>query len=276
MSRKFIDDHVELKSSSVPVATATQSSYNRGHMRLNGIDGTRFVNEGDENNAIWANWPFNRYALEDAFQQAPLLNASNAFGANINFEIIGTNAANAGSTLGTSGGVTLTTTTAANDQVIIQPHQTAKQSAWKGVNWATDDRVVFEANFKTGASVAATTVWAGLKLTNTSVVATDNDQVFLRYDSATAGGVIQLISSNNNVDTTTNSTIVVAANTNYHVKIVVDKNRIPQLFVNGVRAAKGAALQTGINLIPYIGVQTTTTAAKAITVRGLKLSKDLT
>jgi hypothetical protein len=275
MSRKFLDDNVELEAiSGVPTNT---SGYGPGHQLVSREAGVKYVNEGDTLKSIWAHPLANRYELIEKFQRAPLLNASVGVAANLDFEILGTNAANAGSTFATGGGVTLTTTTAANDQVIIVPHLTTKQTAWTGVSWATDDAVVFETNIKTGASIALTTIWAGLKLTNTSVVATDDDQVFVRYNSATASGIFQFITSNNNTDTTTATSITVAAATAYHIKIVIAKTtRVPVLYINGEKVATGSALRTAINLIPYIGVQTTTTAAKSITVRGLRVSKNLT
>ena len=77
-------------------------------------------------------------------------------------------------------------------------------------------------------------------------------------------------------DTTTNTTVTVAAATSYHFKIAVDSDRIARLYINGVLAATStAALKANIDLIPYIGVHTITgAAAKAVTVRGLKVSKD--
>ena len=114
MSRRFIDDNVEVLAFVPPTAT-DDTLYAGGHFFRNAVDGTRYTNEGDADAAIWGNWPANRYALSETFQRAPLLNASVGVAANLDFEILGTNAANTSSTLSTGGALTLTTTTAAND-----------------------------------------------------------------------------------------------------------------------------------------------------------------
>ena len=158
----------------------------------------------------------------------------------------------------------------------VLPHLDTKQTAWSGVDWATDDRVVFETTITTGASVTAAIVWAGLKLTNTSTVATDDNQVFVRYQDTVNTGKFQLVYSIAGTDTSLDTGVTVAVSTDYHIRLVIDVDRKATLYINGVEVATSAALTTAISLIPYIGVQTTAAAAKAITVRGLKLSKDLT
>lgn len=278
MSRKFLDDHIEERVSTPPSSTAIETAYEPGHMRLNYIDGTRYVNEGARQANIFGSFPANRYELIERFTQAPLLNAAIAVGANLNFEVLGTNMTSALSTFATTGGgITLTTAGASADSSILLAHLTTKQSNWNSTGWGTSERIVFETVIKTGASVALTSIWAGFKLTNTPVVATDNDQVFARYDAATASGVWQLITSATNVDTTVNTGITVAASTKYHIKIVVDGNRIARLYINGTLAAtSSAALTASVALKPYIGVLANTGAAKAITIRGLRCSKDHT
>ena len=96
------------------------------------------------------------------------------------FEVLGTNGTSALSTKYAEGGITFTTATADNDQMILVPHLDANQSNWTGVTWGTDKQVEWECEI-TIPVLTALTVWAGLKLTNTSVVATDDDQAFFRY-----------------------------------------------------------------------------------------------
>lgn len=276
MSRKFLDDNIELNTTAAaPAATVTETRYPRGHFRLNRGAGVRYVNEGNENAAIWTNWPANRYALYETFKQAPLLTGSLGVASNLDFQLLGTNAANAGSTFNVGGGVTLTTTTTSGDQVIVLPHLSAKQTAWTGTNWNTNSRLVYETNIKTDAAITTMIAWAGLKLTNTNVAATDTDQVYVRYEAGVNSGALQILSSNNGVLTTFNTKITVAVSTSYHIKVIVDVNRVAHVYINGAFQTKTPALKANVNLIPYIAVQTSTTAARVLSVYGQKLSRDL-
>lgn len=184
------------------------------------------------------------------------------------FEILGTNAVSSCSAFNAEGGVKYTTTTGANDQVIQAPHLDANQSAWKQITWGTDQETAWEAHIKTGSAITLTTIWAGLKLTNTSVSATDDDQVFFRYDSATNSGKWQVIASIGGTDVTTDTGITVVLSTEYHLRITIDSSRIARCYVNGQLVYTSGALTDAVDLIPYIGVQTTTTAAKHIIAFG--------
>lgn len=274
MSRKFLDQHIEEKVYSPVSGTAILTGYDGGHLMLNAIDGTRYVNEGDRSAAIFGHFPGNRFELIERFKQPPALNAAIAVSTNLDWEVLGTNMTTALATQADGGGVTLTTAGASADQAILLPHLDTKQSSWTSTKWNTLDRVVFETTIKTGASIAAAIIWAGLKLTNTPVVATDDNQVMFRYEAGVASGVFQFITSRAGTDTTANSDVTVAAATKYHLKITIDGNRVPRFFINGVLKYTGAALTTNIDLIPYIGVQASAVAAKAITVRGVRMSKD--
>jgi len=189
------------------------------------------------------------------------------------FELLGTNAASSCSAYDTGGGIALTTAGASGDQVILVGHLDASQSAWGTVLWPTSKSLIYEAVIKTGSNITATTIWAGLKLTNTPVVATDDDQVFVRYQDTQNSGKWQVISSIAGTDTTTNTTLTaVATSTVYRVRIVLASDRTAKVYINGTLVYTTAAL-TSANLIPYIGVQADTAAAKAITVRSQAISR---
>lgn len=188
------------------------------------------------------------------------------------FELLGTNAVSSCSAYNTGGGIDLVTTTGANDQVILVPHLDTSQSAWGTVLWPTGKSLIWECRIKTASAITSTIIWAGLKLTNTGTGATDDDQVFVRYGSADNGGEFEVWSSIAGTDTTTDTGIVVATSTEYHFRIVIDSSRIAKVYINGTLYLTTTAL-TSTNLIPYIGIQTTTTAAKTLTVRGQKISR---
>ena len=229
------------------------------------------------------------YKLEEFFKQAPALNAviglpgSDSTSptaaalaaytiANKDFEVLGTGATTALATLAADGGVTLTTGTSANDQMIILPHLDTKQTAWTSTLWGTENQTRFESWIKTGASIADIVIWCGLKLTNTSVIATNDDQAFFRFADAD-GTDWRLNTSRAGTDTLTTTGITVAASTLYRLAIEFDEVRGVKAFINGTQVAQLPAMTDAIDLIPYIGVQTTTTAGKVITAKYLSCSR---
>ena len=186
-------------------------------------------------------------------------------------ELKGTNAVSACSAFNPEGGITYTTTTASGDQVIEAPHLDASQSAWTQWTWGTDREVAWECIFAAGAAITSTIIWAGLKLTDTSVVATDNDQVFVRYEAGVNSGKWQVISSIGGTDTTTSTNLTVAVSTVYKVTIAIDSARVARVYINDELQYTTTALTDATDLIPYLGVQTATTAARSITSYGRQI-----
>lgn len=293
MSRKFLDDNVIIKAVRAFLPAATPATvYDPGHMFQDMVDGTIFVNEGTRAGSNFGHKYVNRVDLLEQFLQAPGLAADldpAAFGtqalirsytgANKQFAIAGTNAVDTASVLTAGGGVKFTTTTASADQVIAIPGPAINSVEVSQFNLGalTTAKPIFETVIKTDAAVTLQTIWAGLKLTNTSVSATDANQAFFRFqDVATlaAGlGQFQCVTGVSATNTTQLSGVTVALSTTYHLKITVDANRVPRYYINGVLVATGPALTTAITLKPYVGIQTGTTAAKALEVRAIRLSK---
>lgn len=239
--------------------------------------------EGQAIDVRGLNMAKDRYELAERFNRAPKLNATLDWPAayteaaaqavetaNKDFEILGTNAADANSTLYAEGGALLATAAGANDQIIAAPHLDAGQSAWTATTWGSDQSPRWEAVIQTTASVAVMKIWAGLKLTNTPTVATDADQVYFLYDTAAAASptLWHTVYSIANVDTdaaiATSVVAAVAAATTYHLVIEIDASRIARFYVNGTLAATSTALTTAIDFIPYIGAMTTEAVAKSI------------
>lgn len=209
----------------------------------------------------------------------PCINADMASGteatrepADPNFEVLGTNSTSALSTFNAAGGITFTTAATSGDQMILAPHLDTAQSAWAQTTWSTAKQLVWQALISSPATITSNVYWAGLKLTNTSVVATDDDQCFFRYAAATASGKWQCVYSIAGTDVTVTTDITVAASTKYYLRIELDSARVPYFYINGVLVATGTALTSG-GLIPYIGVQTATTAARALNIYGQSISQ---
>ena len=209
-----------------------------------------------------------RYMLTEWFEQIPQLNATidqvytteAARIVNKNFEVLGTNASDDDVTFAsTVGGIQIQTDGADNDQVIVLPHLDTNQTAWTGVLWGTENQVVWEAIIRTGASVSDIIIWAGLKLTNTSTVATDADQAFFRFDAGVANW--EATYSIGGTDTEQDTGVAVSASTNYYLRIEVDSDRKAHFFINDDEVHVSSALTNDVDLIPYIGVQANGAAA---------------
>lgn len=216
--------------------------------------------------------PYERYTLTEMFEQLPQLNASIGVATNLDFEILGTNASNDDVTFSsTVAGIQLQTDGAANDQVIVLPHLDTSQSAWAGVKWGTENQVIWECVLRTSTSVSAVVIYAGLKLTNTPVVATDNDQVFFRYDGNVANweATVSIGGTDLEIDTG----VPVTADTNYYLKIEIDSLRQAHFYINNNEVYVSSALTNDVDLIPYVGISASTAAAKEIVLCMQRISR---
>jgi hypothetical protein len=199
--------------------------------------------------------------------------------ANHNFEVLGTNAVSADVAGGAEGGITVSTHGANNDSTIILPHLTAGQSAWTTVTWGSDRQVRWECAFSTGSSVASINIWAGLKLTNTPTVATDDDQVYFNFNTAASASATywHAIASigGTDVDSALTSIAAVAASTRYHLVIDVDSTRVARFYVNGPLVYTSAALTDAVDFKPYFGVKALTGAVKTANLYKLRASRNV-
>ena len=248
-----------------------------------------------------------RYYLEEYFVQRPVLNAdiqnsaeSTRMIANSNFEVLGTNATSALTSFSlVEAGIVLTTDTADNDQVIVLPHIDTNQTAWTGILWGTENQLEWDCAIRTGASIANVGIWAGLKLTNTPVYATDADQAYFLFatdndmGAITTNANLHFVYSIAGTDYITDLGIALAASTTYKLRIVIDSNRQVAVYVNGVQyglvtsstaggttqsttTTLSTALTDDINLIPYVGVQALVgSSAKTLTLCYEKISRVL-
>ena len=189
------------------------------------------------------------------------------------FELLGTNAVTADAAYYVEGGITIGSHGADLDSTILLPHLDANQTPWSVVTWGTDKETVWECDITTG-TITTAVIWAGLKLTNTPTIATDDNQVFFRYENGVSSGVWVVASSIANVDTSTVTTVTVAASTRYHLRIAIDSARRATCYINGVVVFTSAALTDAVDLIPYIGVKASGVAAvRSIVVHGQAISR---
>jgi len=258
-----------------------------------------------------------RFYLEEYFYQRPGLNAINIIdpdaddatalavtqAANKNFETLGTNYTTALTTFAsTSAGILMTTATADQDQGILLPHLDTNQTVWSGTKWGTENQVQWECSIQ-AAQTDNEKIWAGLKLTNDQLLATDDDQVYFKFqtdatnsEAFTSYSYWHLVHSIGGTDYISRTPVSFAANTPYHLKIVIDSDRKMTYFINGIQynvtttagstlgtavtavqpgtaAVKSAALTDDVNLIPYIGIENGDAAAAVLNVHYTAISR---
>ena len=194
-----------------------------------------------------------------------------------NFEIIGSsgNQTSALCTHNAEGGLLLTTAGADGDDMIIAPHLDANQTAWKLTTWGTDRELEWECWIETGAAITTCIIWAGLKLTNTPVVATDANQVFFRYEDDVNSGKWQAVSSIADTDDAADAGVAaVVLATKYHLKIVIDDKRVARMYIDDVLVKTTAALTDTTDFIPYIGIEEDgASSARTLYVYGQAISR---
>ena len=249
-----------------------------------------------------------RAYLEEDFMQRPGLNAAIdqvstvevQRALNRNWEALGTNMTTALCTFATTGaGVLVTTATADQDQGLLLPHLDTAATAWAGTLWGTENSVHFETSLQIPA-LDNQKVWAGLKLTNDQLVATDANQMFFKYQTDATNSEAftdytkwHFVYSIADTDYISQLPITVAVNTPYHFKIEVDSDRKAAIFVNGVQynvtttagstggtavttgTTKTAALTDNIDLIPYVGIEAGAAAAEAVNVHYVACSRNV-
>lgn len=209
--------------------------------------------------------PNRRRHYVERFEQLPGINADVGISKNVNFELLGVNAASADLSFAAGGGFNLASHGGTSDSAILAPHLDTLQTSWSGVTWTPSKEPHVLAHFKTDAALTNTTLWFGLKLTNTPVITTDIDQVMFRFAHGT-DTTWQMITSVANADVQTDSGVTVGASTRYRLWITVDSGGRPTFWINGVPIFTGAALTAAALLIPYFGVLSATdaTAKKVI------------
>ena len=254
-----------------------------------------------------------RWYLEEWFNRRPGINANLDQAStvevqrtlNYDFEALGTNMTSALVTFGaTTGGILATTAGADQDQAIVCPHldndgtaDTGAITAWSGCQWGTENETHWETSIMLPA-IDNQKVWAGLKLTNDQLVATDANQAFFKFQTDATNSEaftdftkLHFVHSIADTDYISQLPITVAANTPYHFKIKIDSDRKASIFVNGIQynvtttsgSTGGTAVTTGttptaaltddIDFIPYNGIEAGAGAAEALNTHFIAMSR---
>ena len=252
----------------------------------------------DARRVYFDEWFLQRPGLNANIDQVSTVEVQRAL--NRNWEALGTNMTTALCTFATtSAGVLATTAGADQDQAILTPHLDTAATAWAGTLWGTENSVHFETSIMLPA-LDNQKVWAGLKLTNDQLVATDANQVFFKYQTDATNSESfsdfakwHFVHSIGGTDYISQIQIDVAANTPYHLKIEIDSDRKAAIFVNGIQynvtttsgstggtavttgTTKTAALTNDVDLIPYVGIEAGAAAAEAVNVHYVCCSRNV-
>lgn len=271
------------------------TKYPAGHLFLHVATGAHYINIGNQSYGMFTDFWSNRYHLVEKFEQKPFLNAvfdpTSTVGAsfdqvelqalfdnldvrasaNRNWELEATTgAASSDVTFADGGGIKLASSAASAREGIITPHTNTTQTAWAAAKWNTNDEISFDAVIELDDAITTNAVIAGFKKTNTFTTITDTDQTFFRYENGVNSGNWQCIDSNNGTDNAMDSGVLAVASTLYHLRIVVDGNRIPRYYINGVLVKTGNALKADVDLKPFLGVKGN---AQYIFIRGVACGK---
>jgi hypothetical protein len=252
----------------------------------------------DARRVYFDEWFLQRPGLNANIDQVSTVEVQRAL--NRNWEALGTNVTTALVTFAsTSAGVLATTAGADQDQAILTPHLDTAATAWAGTKWGTENETHFETSIMLPA-IDNQKVWAGLKLTNDQLVATDDDQIYFKFQTDATNSEAftdftkwHFVHSIGGTDYISQLPITVAANTPYHLKITIDSNRKASIFVNGQQynitstsgstggtavttgTTKSAALTDDIDLIPYVGIEAGAAAAEAVNVHYVCCSRNV-
>ena len=221
-------------------------------------------------------------------------------GADPHFMGVGTNLTSALVTRNsTRAGIVATTAGADQDQAIICPNSGTAETGWADTPWGTENQLDWECSISLPA-LDNQKVWAGLKLTNDQLVATDANQAYFKYQTDATNSeaftdftVWHFVHSIGGTDFISALPITVAAETEYHFRIQINAAREAAIFVNGVQydvtttsgstggtaVASGtdrtAAMTNDIDFIPFIGIEAGAAAAEILQIHYTTISREL-
>lgn len=199
----------------------------------------------------------------------------------------GTNMTTALSTNATNGGTLLTTAGNSGDTANVAPlGWTTLGPALQAVTFDPAFAPMFQAIIETPATITTMRILAGFRLTApaTADETTDNDFALIAFNPATSASwrFITKVGGGSVVTVTGSNLPVLAASTRYKLEIRVDLNRNATAYISGggannviIGPASSAALTSGAAFKPVISVQTLTAAARALTLHGLRVSRNL-
>jgi len=220
--------------------------------------------------------------------------------ANRDFEILGTNMTPDLCIFNQiDPGIIIKTNTVIQDQGIIAPHLEPNQSSWTSTKWNLEKQLEWECAIRL-PSITGIKIWGGLKQTFDQLLTENSTKLFFKFQSDSTNSELfkdftklHFIHSISGVHYVSELPITIDIDTVYNLRITIDSNKLARIFVNGIQynitrdigsspygstVTEGDIPSTelsGVNLIPYIGVQTETAASKTLNVYYQKMSRSL-
>jgi len=199
----------------------------------------------------------------------------------------------------TRGGIIATTAGADQDQAIICPNSGTAETYWADTLWGTENKLDWECSISLPA-IDNQKVWAGLKLTNDQLVATDANQAYFKFQTDATNSEVftdftvwHFVHSIGGTDFISALPITVEAETEYHFRIQINAAREAAIFVNGVQydvtttsgstggtavasgTTRTTALTNNVDFIPFIGIEAGAGAAEALNVHYTTISREI-
>jgi hypothetical protein len=125
-----------------------------------------------------------------------------------------------------------------------------------------------EFDIATPSAITEQAIFAGLKLTDTGVLATDNDQAYFLYDTTATSPAASTsqwvcVSSVGGTDTVTASGVTVAVSTNYNLRIVLRTDKKAYFYINDALVHTAATAFAGTEALKVSAGVISRTAAGA-------------
>ncbi len=192
------------------------------------------------------------------------------------WEVTGTNVADSNVTYVDDHGLLLTTSGGGADQVFVGPSTAGdNRSIFREYSWGPENETEFETVIRTGA-LANSVVWiAGWNLTMpaTWVTGDDNDRICFRAIQGTdtfwtcvvnIGGTDHLGISN----------VPLLATSVVKLGIKTDSDLRPHFFINDSEVYVGPSCVADTALLPFVGIEEGSAAAKTIHVRSIACARN--
>ena len=220
-----------------------------------------------------------RVTFERVFGERGLIGANGAtenFGVDPWFEILGVNASIDDLIYEGEGGIRLTTDGVQNDSIIVVPHLDTEHSPLGNITWGTDDLVEWECTIRIKGETNYT-CWLGLKLTNTDVLNTDDWQTYFRFQDGVSSDywVGSTCVGSNNTHSMNVGTTMTRSGEILKFRIEFDNGHTAHMFINDREVQTRNFRSSDNDLIPYIGVKANGGQETFVIIRNMKISRIL-
>ena len=192
------------------------------------------------------------------------------------WEITGEAVADGNCTYADDHGLLLTLTGGDDDQCWVGPSDGAdNRSIFREYSWGPENETEFECVIRTGAIANAVVYVAGWNLTMpvTWIIGDDNDRICFHALEGTHT-TWQCVVNIGGTDHLGDSGVPFIASTVYHLAILFDSQRRPHFSINGNKVYTGPRCVADTALLPFVGLEAGSAAAKDMHVRSIACARN--